>query len=80
MRFVLGFFFGLIIGAASALLLAPSSGEDFRQNIKSQTDTQVARLQDEWQKGMQQMQTRIDKLSSDLQSKSTELEEVIQPE
>lgn len=68
MKFVIGFLFGTIVGAAVAFLLAPSSGEELRKNIKTQADTQVARLQTEWQKGMQEMQTRMDKISSDMQS------------
>lgn len=68
MKFVIGFLFGTIVGAAVAFLLAPSSGEELRKNIKTQADTQVARLQTEWQKGMQEMQTRMDKINSDLQS------------
>ena len=65
MKYGLGFLLGAVVGAAVALLYAPSTGEEFRTNIKSQVDTQYARLQDEWQKGMQEMQTRMDKMTSD---------------
>ena len=68
LTFVLGTLFGALIGASVALLYAPSSGQELRANIKSQADVQYARLQDQWQKGMTEMQTRMDKMSSDLQS------------
>jgi gas vesicle protein len=66
--FALGTLIGALIGSALALLFAPSSGEELRANIKSKTDTQYARLQDEWQKGKQEIDTRMDKLSSKVQS------------
>jgi len=68
LSFVLGTLLGAAIGSIVALLFAPSSGEELRANIKSQADTQYARLQDQWQKGMNEMQTRMDKMSSDLQA------------
>jgi len=66
--FTLSTLFGALIGSALALLFAPSSGEELRANIKSKTDTQYARLQDDWQKGKQEIDTRMDKLSSKVQS------------
>ncbi len=75
MKFVLGFLAGAIVGAAAALLYAPSSGDELRKNIKIQADTQYAKLQEEWQRGSQEMQTRIDKLSSDLQALSNRSKE-----
>jgi len=59
---------GAAVGAATALLLAPSSGEELRTNIKTQVDTQSSKVQAEYQKGMQELQARVDKLSSELQS------------
>lgn len=75
MKYSLSFLLGAFVGAAVALLLAPSSGEELRANIKSQADTQYARMQDQWQKGMQEMQTRMDKMSSDLKAMSHRVEE-----
>ena len=70
LTFALGTLFGALIGGAVALLFAPSSGQELRANIKTQADTQVARLQDEYQKGLQQVQSRMDKMSSDLAAMS----------
>ena len=68
MKYVLVFLLGALSGAVAALLFAPSSGEELRANIKTQADTQVAKLQSEYQKGMQDMNARIDQLSSQLQA------------
>jgi gas vesicle protein len=79
LKYGLSFLFGAAFGAAVALLYAPSSGEELRTNIKTQADTQYARLQDDWQKGMQEMQTRMDKMSSDLQAMSKRAKETEKP-
>ncbi len=68
MRFAIAFLFGAVIGAAVALIYAPSSGEEMRANIKTQMDAQSAKLQEQWQQGYQQVQSQIDKLSSEVQS------------
>ena len=68
MKYVLSFGLGALFGAVIALLFAPSSGEELRTNIKTQADTQYAKLQDGWQTGMTEMQSRMDKMSSDLQA------------
>lgn len=68
MKYALSFLLGAVVGAAVALLYAPSSGEELRMNIKTQADSQYAKLQDDWQKGMTEMQSRMDKMSSDLQA------------
>jgi gas vesicle protein len=80
LTFALGTLFGALIGGAVALLFAPSSGEELRSNIKTQADTQVARLQDQYQKGMTEMQTRMDKMGSDLQAIASRSKESGKPE
>ena len=75
MKFLIGFIWGAIIGAAVALLYAPSTGEELRSNIKTQADTQYAKLQEEWQKGVSELQGRMDKINDDLQALSGKVEE-----
>jgi gas vesicle protein len=70
LKYVLTFLLGVATGTAVGLLLAPSSGEELRANIKTQADTQVARLQDEYQKTVQEMQSRVDNLNSEMQALS----------
>jgi gas vesicle protein len=79
LSFVLGTFFGALAGAVVALLFAPSSGEELRTNIKTKADAEYAKLQDEWQKGVQEMQTRMDKMSTDLQAISSRSKETSKP-
>jgi gas vesicle protein len=49
-----------------ALLFAPSSGEELRSNIKTRAESEYAKLQDEMQKGMQELRSRMDKMGSDV--------------
>jgi len=70
-KYALSFLLGAAMGAAVALLFAPSSGEELRTNIKTQADTQYARLQADYNKGMQEMHDRLDKISSDLEAMSS---------
>ena len=79
LTFALGTLFGALIGGTVALLFAPSSGEELRANIKTQADTQVARLQDQYEKGMTELQTRVDKLNNDLQALSSRSKETENP-
>ena len=77
--FAVGTLFGALIGGAVALLFAPSSGEELRANIKTQADTQYAKLQDQYQKGMTELQTRMDKMSSDVQALASRTKETEKP-
>ena len=70
MKYTLSFLVGTVFGAVIALLYAPFSGDELRKNIKNQAESEYAKLQDEWQKGMQELHTRMDKMSSDLQAMS----------
>jgi gas vesicle protein len=67
-KYVLVFLLGAITGGSVALLFAPSSGEELRANIKTQADTQYAKLQSEYQKAMQDLNARMDKLSRQMQA------------
>lgn len=71
MKYALSFLFGAATGAAVALLFAPSSGGELRTNIKTQADTEYARLKDDYHKGLQEIHTRLDKMSSELQDISS---------
>ena len=79
MKYAIGFLLGAAVGALVALLFAPSAGEELRANIKSQADTQYARLQDKWQEGMQEMQTRMDRMTNDERAMLSQSEETAQP-
>jgi gas vesicle protein len=67
-KYIFVFLLGAITGGSVALLFAPSSGEELRANIKTQADTQYAKLQSEYQKGMQDLNARMDKLSRQMQA------------
>ena len=66
MKYVLGFLMGALVGTMVALLFAPSSGEELRSNIKTRAESEYAKLQDEMQKGMNELRSRMDRMSSDV--------------
>ena len=68
MQFGLFFLLGAVVGAVFALLFAPSSGDELRKSIKAQAESQYAKLQDEVQKGMQKMQSSVEKLGDEIQT------------
>ena len=75
MKYVLSFLLGALAGSLVALLFAPSSGEELRANIRTRADEEYTRLQDGLQKGMQDLRTRMDKMSSDMQALTNKAEE-----
>ncbi len=76
MKFLLGLFIGLMVGAGAALMFAPASGEETRASIKTQVDAQSAQIQEQWQARYQQLQARVDKMSGDLQALTKQAKEV----
>jgi gas vesicle protein len=62
MKYIAAFLMGAFAGAAAALLLAPSSGEELRSNIKAEVEAQTARAREEWQKGLEEVHERMNKL------------------
>jgi gas vesicle protein len=77
--FVLGTLFGGLIGASVALLLAPYSGEQLRTNIKTKADEGYIKLQDDWQNSRQELQSRMDKMSNELQRLSKRNQGISEP-
>jgi gas vesicle protein len=77
--FGLGTLFGGLIGASVALLFAPSSGEELRTNIKTRADAEYVKLQEDWQKGREEMQARMDKMSTELQRLANRSKETSEP-
>jgi gas vesicle protein len=65
MKYAVSLLLGAMLGALIALLFAPSSGEELRSNIKTQADVQAARAREEWQKGRQGLQERINKMTTE---------------
>ncbi len=64
MKYAVSLLLGALLGALIALLFAPSSGTELRSNIKTQADLQAARAREEWTKGVQGVQERVNKLNA----------------
>ncbi len=76
LKVLISFFAGTAVGAAVALLLAPSSGEDLRQHLYDVAEADRERMRTEYQKGMEELQSRIDQISSEVGSAFQNGEEV----
>ena len=64
LKVLISFLLGAAVGAAAALLLAPSSGEELRQQMYESANADRERMRVEYQKGMDDLHTRMDKMSS----------------
>jgi len=77
MKYISIFLTGALAGGVVALLFAPSSGAELRMNIKTRANDEYERLQNEMQKGMQELRTRMDKMGGDIQATTGQTEEIV---
>jgi gas vesicle protein len=57
---------GTALGAMLALLFAPESGKDLRASIHSATESDLTKLQADWQAAMAKTHERLDEIQADL--------------
>ncbi len=72
MKYLASLFLGAFVGAVIALLFAPSSGEEFRTNLKSQADVQVARAKEGLQTGVQSVKDGVNRINDSLRKPADE--------
>ena len=63
---------GAAIGAIIALLFAPESGQELRANLRATADTDLHKLQAEWQTAMAKTHERLDQIQADLHRTQSE--------
>lgn len=68
MKALFGFVLGAVAGAAAALLLAPTSGEELREKLRTEADENMEKINAQWQKGMQDMKAHLDHTQVDLKT------------
>lgn len=68
MKFLIGFIVGTLFGAIAALLFAPEKGEDLRLRLRTETEREYHRVQEQVQQGMVQLQEQADKLSTEVKA------------
>lgn len=78
MNNIVSFILGAIVGAAVALLYAPQSGEELRANLREEVQVERQRLQAQYEKSMNDLQERIDKIQVDVQSLLQQAEEQVE--
>ena len=75
MKTIIAFLFGAAVGAAAALFLAPSSGEDLRAQMQDLAERDSQRLQQTWQKDVQKMNEQMEKMNSQIKDYQQQLGE-----
>jgi gas vesicle protein len=78
MNTIVSFVIGAVVGAIAALLLAPQSGEELRARMRQEAEAERQRLQSQYEKGMQDLHGRMDKIQHDIQSHSADGEELVE--
>ena len=66
MKFFLGFLGGIMVGAVAGLLLAPTSGEEFRGQIRTEADAAWKKAEAEWQKQLEAMNLTVDEMRTEM--------------
>jgi len=65
MKFLYGFLVGALLGGISALLLAPMSGQDLRDQMRAEAEAAKIKGEAEWQKQRQALTTSLEAMTSD---------------
>ena len=68
MKQLFSFLAGVIVGGVAALLLAPMSGEDLRQQIQEEANAEFKKVDAEWQKVMQQVNKTVEDTQTELRA------------
>lgn len=77
MKYLIGFLAGTAFGAAIALLYAPMSGDELRGEIRREADARYHQMQTQVQKGLTEMNTRLDKMNAEVKSMIEDMRESI---
>ena len=64
LKVLISFFAGAAVGAAAALLLAPSSGDELRHHLHDMAEADRERMRADYQKGMDDLHVRMDSMST----------------
>jgi gas vesicle protein len=65
MKILYGFLVGALLGGISALLLAPMSGQDLRNQMRAEAEAAKIKGEAEWQKQRQALTTSLEAMTSD---------------
>ena len=68
MKYISGFFAGMLVGVAVGFLFAPTSGEELRAQIQQEAQVEMKKIEAEWHKRLQQVQKTIDETRVEVKS------------
>jgi gas vesicle protein len=73
MKYLLTFLSGAFVGAVSALLFAPKSGEELRTQIRTQAETEFERAGVEWRKAQGEFSAKLDEIIAQIKDLSDQV-------
>jgi len=68
MKQLFSFLAGVIVGGVAALLLAPMSGEDLRQQIQDEANAEIKKVDAEWKKILEQLNQTVENTQAELRA------------
>lgn len=72
---IFSFLLGAAVGAAVALLYAPTSGEELRGQIRTEADVRLEKLSAEWEKAIAELQASVDKTRTEVMTYLEQMQE-----
>jgi gas vesicle protein len=77
---IFSFLAGVLVGAVTALLYAPTSGEELRAQIRAEAEVEREKLNAEWHRRMDDVQRTVETTRADLEHRMNKVEEEEAPE
>jgi gas vesicle protein len=75
MKYLMSFLSGVFVGATAALLFAPKSGAELREQIRLGAEAELQRVEAEWRAASAKLNVKIDEMSQQLKALVEQAEE-----
>lgn len=80
MRSTRDFLLGFLTGVAAGMLTSPKSGRENRQYLKDEADRRTKDLQDQWNKGYEQVKAQVDQVKTQVNQQVNQWKNKVQSE
>lgn len=68
MKYLLGFVSGALVGAAVALLFAPSSGTELRTRLQTEAEAELKKAEEGWRKAATELNLKLEETRQELKA------------
>lgn len=80
MKYIVTFLSGALVGAITALLFAPSSGEELRTQLGERAEAELRRAEAEWRRGMTELNAKLEDVLQEVRTLVQQSEELEAPD